>query len=97
MDGADVGLRNGEAVGLLVGPGLGGRWDGSAVGNGVGNDVVGIGNVGEGVGCPVRGSTGALVGGGGVGAFVRVRDGAGVRIQVGLDVGIGVTGANDGN
>ena len=48
-----MGLRIGEAVGLLVGPGLGGRWDGSAVGNGVGDDVVGIGNVGEGVGCPV--------------------------------------------
>ncbi len=52
MDGADVGLRNGETVGLLVGPGLG-CCDGSAVGNGVGNDVVGTGNVGEGVGWAV--------------------------------------------
>ena len=50
MDGADVGMRNGEEVGLAVGPGLGGCCDGPSVGNGVGDDVVGAGNVGEGVG-----------------------------------------------
>jgi hypothetical protein len=32
-----------------------------------------------------------------VGALVRGRDGAGVRTQVGLDVGLGVTSADEGN